>query len=98
MYIAFKDNVVGKVEKGEVVEVYDRSSSLKSIYDGTAEKIDSSFMGECPESSRMALLLCNKGSCRVSHIVGGETKENLDPEKKATEIESKIKPDKPNAY
>lgn len=97
MYIALKENVVGKVEKGEVIEVYKNTESLRDVYNGDAEKVDSEFKLKRPESSRIALLVCNEESCNITHVVG-EKQIRIDPDRTVGSIESKISPDKPNAY
>lgn len=72
MYIALKENIVGVVEDGVIVETYDNSESVIDVYEKSADPIESEYIGEKASSEELTRLNCNSERCLLDRNVGQE--------------------------
>ena len=72
MYIALKQDTVGVVEDGEIIETYDNSESVIDIYNGTADPVKSNYIGDKAKSEELTRLNCNSDRCLLDRNVGQE--------------------------
>lgn len=84
MYIIIKENVVGIVKNGVIVEAYDESESVVDIYEKSADKIESKYIGEKPKSDELIQLNCNSERCTLNRSAG--QRDTVDPKTRATDI------------
>lgn len=77
MFITIRDNMVGVVEDGIIVEAYDKKETINDIYNKDATPVDSEIVGNKPLSDNMARINCNNRTCKMNHNIG-ET-EHVDP-------------------
>lgn len=84
MYIIIKEKIVGVVEDGIVVEVYDKKETIKDIYNRNATPIDSDIVGDKALSDNLVRVNCNNGSCKMNHNIG-ET-ECVEPDQSVDKV------------
>jgi hypothetical protein len=78
MFVTIRENLVGVVEDGVVVEAYSNSETIEDVYNNDVTPIDSKIIGEKALSDNLVRVNYNDGEFKMNHNIGETEKVSPD--------------------
>lgn len=70
MFLAIKDDCIGLVKNGNIVEAYDKSERVDDIVNGRADRIDKECIGERANAMNLYQITTRTDEYYLNHIGG----------------------------
>lgn len=91
MYLALTTNGVGKVENGQITEMYSSNATIKEVVDGNAEKSESDRIGDRVTSTELVKVIHRGDEYKIQDTLGDDQSATLKPTTELSNLQSKAK-------